>query len=681
MRTLLTRIHALIHMWVAALLCAVALPGCATWNSASSSQAESGLTDWPRITSAIATDARLEAEVRRIVSGMTLAQKVGQMTQPEIGSVTPAEVTAFYIGSVLSGGGSWPNGNKFAAVADWVSVADAMHRASMTTDMKIQVPLIWGTDAVHGHGNVYGTTLFPHNIGLGAANDAELVHEIGKAVGRQVRATGIRWVFGPNVSVARNSRWGRTYESFAADPLLVRNYAAAYVAGLQGDMTGDGHAVATVKHFIGDGATENGKEKGTASIGLAEMINVHAQGYYGGLAAGAQTVMAAFNSWKDVGAGVDYGALHGNQGLLTDVLKQKMGFDGFVVSDWNGVEKVPGCTQASCAQAINAGLDMVMVPQQWKPFIANTMAQVKSGEIPVSRIDDAVSRIVRVKLRAGLFDRKPSESVYAGKPEALQARDLARRAVRESLVLLKNNHAVLPLSRGKKILVVGKTADSLQNQTGGWSLSWQGTGNANREFPTADTLLAGIREVAGSHNVTFSATAQGLDVHQFETVIAVIGETPYAEGIGDIPPSDSLRHSRRYPEDEALLRAVGGQGVPVVTVLVTGRPVYANDLLNLSDAWVVAWLPGTEGKGLADVLFRTADGGIAHDFTGRLPFSWPATACQSTLTASGHVHPPLFGAGYGLRFGSASTSNKLVDASDTLRCEKVATNTQRETQE
>jgi len=639
----------------------------------------SELMDWPTLASPFAKDESLEAEVRRVVSGMTLAQKVGQMTQAEIGSITPAEVTDFYIGAVLNGGGSWPNGNKLATFTEWLSMSDALYQASMATDMATPVPLIWGTDAVHGHGNVYGATLFPHNIGLGAANDMDLVRAIGESVGRQVRATGIHWVFGPNVSVARDSRWGRTYESFAADPSAVRAYAASYVAGLQGALKEDGNVVATVKHFVGDGATENGTEKGTATIGLAEMISVHAQGYFGGLAAGAQTVMVSFNSWNDVGAGIDYGALHGSKALLTGVLKGKIGFDGVVVSDWNGIEKVVGCTQASCAQAINAGLDMVMVPQRWKEFVANTIAQVEGGEIAMSRIDDAASRIVRVKLRSGLFSKKkPSDNVYAGSPDALQARDLARRAVRESLVLLKNNHSLLPLSRDKKILVVGKSANSMQNQTGGWTLSWQGTGNSNDNFPVGDTILTGIREAAGPKNVTFAENAKEVDVREFDTIIAVIGETPYAEGYGDISNPADLVHSVRYPEDAATLESVAHHGTPVVTIFVAGRPSYTSELLDLSDAWVVAWLPGTEGKGLSDVLFRTASGTSVYDFTGRLPFPWPATACQSALDSSNTAHKPLFRAGYGMHYDTIPAQNLGKLASDTLRCEEVARKAPRE---
>lgn len=612
------------------------------------------LADWPRIRSAVASDAKLEAQVATIVGSMTLAQKVGQMTQPEIKTVTPDQVREFYIGSVLNGGGSWPNGNKYATPAEWVALADKFYQASMSTDMKNKVPVIWGIDAMHGNGNVFGATLFPHNIGLGAARNKALVGKMAKSVGQAVRATGINWVFAPTLAVVRDDRWGRTYESFAEDPMLVKSYGAEYVRGLQGDLRGDATVVATAKHFIGDGGTDQGKDQGVAKSSNADMINIHGQGYYSALAAGAQTVMASFNSWNDVAGGVDYGKMHGSKALLTDVLKTKMGFDGFIVSDWNGIAQVPGCTNASCAQAINAGIDMVMVPDDWKAFIANTIKQVEMGEIPMARIDDAVTRIVRVKLRAGLFGKKPSDNSFAGKPEALQARALARQAVRESLVLLKNDTGALPLARGKKILVVGKSADNLANQSGGWSLTWQGTDNKNSDFPNADSILKGIEEAAGPGNVKFSPNADGVDVSAFDAVIAVIGETPYAEGDGDIGPSGTLRHSGRHPEDLAVLQAVAGKGKPVVTVLVSGRPLYTNDLMNLSDSFVAAWLPGTEGKGVADVLFKGK-----HGFKGTLSFSWPKSICQAVLNSGDKDYAPLFAYGYGLKYGAKSKVGRL----------------------
>jgi len=618
---------------------------------ASAQAAASALTDWPQVRSAIAADPVIEERVRRIVAGMTLAQKIGQMTQPEIKSATPADVRRYYLGSVLNGGGSWPGGRKQASAAEWLALAQRYHDASMTTDMKVKVPVVWGTDAVHGHNNVYGATIFPHNIGLGATRDPELVSRVGAAVGKAVRATGIAWVFAPTVAVARDDRWGRTYESFSEDPALVHAYAGAFVTGLQGRFADDANAIATAKHVIGDGGTRNGKDRGVTEASQAEMINIHGAGYYSALAAGAQTVMASFSSWHDVAAGIDHGKMHGSRLVLTDILKGKMGFDGFVVSDWNAIAEVPGCTIDSCAAAINAGIDMMMVPDDWKKFIANTIRQVRRGEIPMSRIDDAVTRILRVKMRAGLFGKQPSDNAHAGRDEALQARALAREAVRKSLVLLKNDGGTLPLAPGKKILVVGKSAASMANQTGGWTLTWQGTDNRNSDFPHGDTILAGIADAARPGSVTYEPDAGKADVAQYDAVIAVIGETPYAEGDGDIGPSRTLRHSERHPEDLAALQAVAGRGKPVVTVFVAGRPLWVNDLLNLSDSFVAAWLPGSEGRGVADVLFAGADGKPVHAIGGKLSFSWPKSVCQAPLNAGDADYAPLFPLGYGLAYG------------------------------
>ncbi|MYM66256.1 glycoside hydrolase family 3 protein [Pseudoduganella sp. FT55W] len=634
--------------------------------------ADKPLTDWPHITSAVKQDKAMEARIKEIVAGMTLAQKVGQMTQPEIKFSTPEDIRKYYIGSVLNGGGSWPQNNKHASAADWVKLADAYYDASMSTDMKVQIPVIWGIDAMHGNSNMYGATLFPHNIGLGAARDPKLVEDMAKSVAKAVRATGIDWVFAPTLAVVRDDRWGRTYESFSEDPAIVKSYAAGYVKGLQGDLKSDNTVVATAKHFVGDGGTAEGKDRGVNQSTMSEMINIHAQGYYPALQAGVQTVMASFNSWNDVKGATDHGKMHGSRELLTVALKEKMGFDGLIVSDWNAITEVPGCAEDSCAASINAGVDLVMVPEKWKTFIANTIAQVEKGEIPMSRIDDAVTRILRVKMRAGLFDgKKPSQNIYAGKQEALQDRALARKAVQESLVLLKNNGNVLPLARGKKILVVGKSADNMANQSGGWSLTWQGTDNKNSDYPYSDTILTAIQDVAGKDNVTFSENAAGVDVSKFDAVIAVIGETPYAEGDGDIGPAGTLRLSGRHPEDLAVLQAVSGKGKPVVTIAITGRPLYTNDLLNLSDSFVAAWLPGTEGKGVTDVLFRNANGKVNKDFHGKLSFSWPKSVCQSPLNVGDANYDPLFKYGFGLNYNSKTTLPQLDTSYPDGGCSKT----------
>jgi beta-glucosidase len=644
-------------------------PGGEAVETATASRALTTYTDWPAITSAIPKDPAMETQISQIVAGMTLAQKIGQMTQPEIQSITPAEVTQYYIGSVLNGGGSWPGNNKHAAVTDWVARADAFYDASMATNMAVKIPIIWGTDAVHGHNNVYGATVFPHNIGLGAAHDADLVRRIGVATARAVRATGIDWAFAPTLAVVRDDRWGRTYEGFSEDPAIVNPYAGQIVTGYQGTFASEANLLVTAKHFMGDGGTDKGDDQGVTMCSLSDMINIHGQGYYSALAAGVQTVMSSYSSWSNPSLGINVGKMHGSQYMLTDVLKVKMGFDGFVVSDWNGIAQVPGCTNSSCPQAINAGIDLVMVPTDWKAFITTTIQQVQAGQIPMSRIDDAVTRILRVKMRAGLFAaKKPSQRLDAGNASALQARALAREAVQKSLVLLKNNGNVLPLARGKKILVVGKSADSMPNQTGGWTLTWQGTGNTNADFPNGDTILTGIKEAAGAANVTYSSNARGVTVSNFDAVIAVVGETPYAEGQGDIGPTGTLEHSSRYSEDLSVLKVVTGKGKPVITVFLSGRPLYVNNLLNRSDAFVAAWLPGTEGKGVSDVLFRDASGNLNKDFTGKLSFSWPKSACQTPLNSGDASYAPLFPLGYGLTYASTATVPVLDETSATGGC-------------
>lgn len=623
--------------------------------------------DWPRVASPIARDAAMEARIDRILAGMTLAQKVGQMTQAEIKSITPDEVRDYAIGSVLNGGGSWPGKNKHATPADWVALADAYYGASMATTMAEKVPIIWGVDAVHGHNNVYRATLFPHNIGLGAAHDPDLIHDIAAATAGSVRATGLDWVFAPAVPVVQDVRWGRTYESWSSDPALVRRYARAYVEGMQGGF-GSASTLASVKHFLGDGGTTGGVDQGQTVATQRELVRTHAQGYFGGIAAGAQNIMVSYNSWKDAGTGTDHGKMHGNRLLLTDVLKDKIGFDGFLVSDWNAIGQVTGCTNASCPQSINAGVDMVMVPDDWKAFIANTVQQVESGEIPMSRIDDAVRRILRVKLRMGLFDgQPPSASPHAGDIAALQHRDLARRAVRESLVLLKNNGGALPIRPGARVLVAGRGADNLPMQAGGWSLTWQGDETSNADYPDAVSILAGLREVAGSNATIIDGTQAGAKPGDYDVAIAVIGENPYAETKGDVRLPAPLTHSQRYADDLALLQSLAANGKPVVTVFLSGRPVYANDLLNLSDAFVAAWLPGTEGNGIADVLLAGADGKPRHDFSGRLSFAWPGDPCLSRLPAA-PKSATLFPVGYGLRYAQPKQVPARLPVSTVQSC-------------
>ena len=594
------------------------------------------------VTAPAAADAAMERRIAEIVAGMTLEQKVGQITQPDVRYITPDEVRRYYIGTVLNGGGAWPDNDKRSTLADWAAWADSYADAAMATDMPVRIPLLWGTDAVHGHNNVSGATLFPHNIGLGAANDPDLIERIGRATARQVRATGLNWAFAPTLAVGQDRRWGRTYESWSSDPALVRRYGEAMVRGLQGELTGDADVLASAKHYLGDGGTFNGVDQGQTRATREELLETHGAGYLGALAADVQTVMVSYSSWYDTASGVDHGKMHGNRDLITGHLKGELGFDGLVVSDWNGIEQVPGCAKDHCPQAVNAGIDVFMVPEDWRAFIANTLADVREGRIPEARLDDAVTRILRVKMRMGLFDRPTSASPLTGRVEALDAAELAREAVRKSVVLLKNEDHALPLVRGRKVLVVGASADSLSNQTGGWSLTWQGTENANAEFATGQTLLAALREALGEANVAFSADGTGVDVSQYDAVLAVLGETPYAEFNGDVRFPTPVQHSLQHPADLAALQAVSGKATPVVTVLYSGRPAYANDLINLSDAFVAAFLPGTEARGLADVLV-----GGEHDFSGRLSFAWPGSACSTGERPGDRVQFPR---GYGLSY-------------------------------
>ena len=619
---------------------------------------------WPRADIPQTTDAALEARVHAIVAGMTLEQKVGQMTQPDIRSVTPDDVRRYYIGSVLNGGGAWPAMNMHAGVDDWLRLSDAFYRASMATDMKVKVPVIWGTDAVHGHNNVYGATLFPHNIGLGAAHDPALIERIGHATAEQVRATGITWAFAPTLAVVQNPRWGRTYESYSSDPDLVRSYGEAMVRGLQGKLGSPTSILATAKHYLGDGGTFHGKDQGETRTSEANLARTHAAGYYGALKANVRTVMVSYSSFTDTATGRRWGKMHGNAHLVGDVLKHRMGFDGLVVSDWNGIEQVPGCTKWHCPQAINAGIDLAMVPDDWKKFIASTVADVRAGRIKMSRIADAVSRIIRVKLESGLFDSSPATGLHpdASVIHSPEVRMLAREAVRKSLVLLKNDRGILPLRRTGKILVVGAGADSLPMQAGGWSLTWQGDQTKNSDYPYADTLLAALREELGADRVDYSRDGTNARLRDYSAIVMVAAEKPYAEGAGDIIFPKSMRHSSRYPQDLAALKRVSGKGVPVVTLLYSGRPVAANDLINRSDAFIAAWLPGTEGRGLADMLLAGPDGRAAYDFTGRLSFDWPAGDC---LPRKGGIQ---FHRGYGLSLGGRSRLGRLPEKPPVMAC-------------
>ena len=607
---------------------------------------------WPTITTGIKSDAQMEQKIADMLSTMTLEQKIAQMIQPEIRNITVEDMRKYGFGSYLNGGGSFPNNNKHATPEDWVDLAEKMYQASIDDSLDgSTIPTMWGTDAVHGHNNVIGATLFPHNIGLCAANNPALIEKIAAATAREVMVTGIDWVFAPTVAVVRDDRWGRTYEGYSEDPEIVKAYSASIVKGLQGavdgDFLSDTRVVSTVKHFLGDGGTVNGDDQGNNIASEEELFALHAQGYVGGLSAGAQTVMASFNSWHG-------DKIHGSKYLLTDVLKEKMGFDGFVVGDWNGHGQVKGCSNSNCAQAANAGLDVYMAPDEWKPLFGNLISQVNSGEIPLSRINDAVTRILRVKMRAGLFDKpSPAKRPLSGKTEIIGSHDhraVAKQAVRESLVLLKNKQQLLPLSPKANVLVAGIGADNIGMQSGGWSVTWQGTGNTNNDFPGGTSIYAGIKNTLEQAGGSVALSVDGEYKARPDVAIVVFGEQPYAEGNGDV---DNLEYQRGNKSDLALLRKFKDAGIPVVSLFISGRPMWVNAELNASDAFVAIWLPGSEGDAISDVLFKNADGSINHDFKGKLSFSWPNNPIDNE-NRNDEGYSPLLPYGFGLTYGDSN---------------------------
>ncbi|CCQ11930.1 Periplasmic beta-glucosidase [Pseudoalteromonas luteoviolacea B = ATCC 29581] len=648
------------------LSCAVTLSlvGCTEANKANQMvndvQKETQDILWAPVDSAIPKDEAVEQRVEQILAGLTLEQKVAQTIQPEIKSITPEDMRQYGFGSYLNGGGSFPNGDKHAKVEDWIALADAMFQASIDDSLDgTTIPTMWGTDAVHGHNNVIGATIFPHNIGLGATNNPKLINEIGAITAKEVRATGIDWVFAPTVATVRDDRWGRTYEGYSEDPEIVKLYAAEVVKGLQGDASdkstlfAQDRVISTVKHFVGDGGTVDGDDQGNNIASEEALYRIHAQGYVSGLAAGSQSVMASFNSWQGNKA-------HGSHYLLTEVLKNKMGFDGFVVGDWNGHGQVAGCSNESCPQAMNAGLDMFMVPgPEWKALYHNTIAQVKEGVISTERLDDAVRRILRVKVRAGLFEAKsPAARALSGKTELIgheSHRLVAKQAVRESLVLLKNNQNVLPLAPTQRILLAGDGADNIGKQSGGWSITWQGTGNTNEDFPGGSSIYDGFKQQIESAGGEVVLSPEGNFDEKPDVAIVVFGEEPYAEGNGDIANVEYQRGNKR---DLALLKRLKSQGIPVVSVFITGRPMWVNPELNASDAFVAAWLPGSEGAAVADVLLKDSSGNIQHDFKGKLTFSWPASPEQTAVNRH-DGQTPLLPYGYGLTYRSLDNAAKL----------------------
>lgn len=599
----------------------------------------------------------IDERASAILARMTLEEKVGQVIQGDISAVKPSDLKKYNLGSVLNGGNSAPGGGKIAKPEAWVELADAYWKASTDTrDGGVGIPAIWGTDAVHGHNNLQSATIFPHNIGLGAANDPALIKEIGAVTAREIRATGLDWTFAPTLAVARDDRWGRAYESYSERPEIVAAYSKAMVEGLQGLEGADGfltgeRVVATAKHFIGDGGTQMGIDKGDTIGNVDALIELHGAGYQPAFDAGVQTVMASFSS-------INGKKMHGSKALLTDVLRGEMGFDGFVVGDWNGHAEVPGCTATDCPESLIAGVDMYMAPDSWKGMYKSLLAQAQSGELPLASLDQAVMRILKVKIRAGLFEAGLPSKRASTNLDALGAEanaDVARRAVRQSLVLLKNANAVLPLKPSQRVLIAGSGADSMQQQTGGWTLNWQGDGNDNAIFESGETIYAGIKAAFSEQGGVAELSIDGSFETKPDAAIVVFGEQPYAEFRGD---RSDLVFEFDTGENLALIKKLKSQNIPVVSLFLTGRPMWVNPHMNVSDAFVVGWLPGTEGGGVADVLVAGADGNPRYEFTGRLSFSWPSDGTGKPINAKTDAGI-LFPYGYGLSYADAGNLKAL----------------------
>ncbi|MBO9621819.1 MAG: glycoside hydrolase family 3 C-terminal domain-containing protein [Sphingomonas sp.] len=614
---------------------------------------------WPATQSAGLIDPETEKFVTDLMAKMTLEEKIGQMIQGDIGSLKPEDLRKYPLGSILAGGNSPPlSGNDRSPQADWVATMQAFRAVAMEKrGNHAPIPLMFGVDAVHGNNNVIGATLFPHNIGLGAANDPALMRRIGQATAAETAASGPDWAFGPTLAVPQDDRWGRTYEGYSEDPAIVRNLAGDMVRGLQGDPDTRGRiqkglVAASAKHYLGDGGTYDGIDQGDTRVSEEELIRIHAAGYPPAIEAGTLTIMASYSSWNGQ-------KMHGNKSLLTDVLKGRMGFQGFVVGDWNGHGQVPGCTTTDCAATFNAGLDMAMAPDSWKGMFESTVAHVKDGTIPMARIDDAVRRILRVKVKLGLFDPARPLEGKAGVLGSPEHRAIARQAVAESLVLLKNQ-GVLPVKASARVLVTGPAADSMMLQSGGWTLSWQGDGNPNDLFPNGETIYSGIKKAVEAGGGTATLSADGNFTAKPDVAIVVFGEQPYAEMRGDI------RTLEFQPGDKqalAQLKKLKAAGVPVVSVFLSGRPLWVNPELNASDAFVAAWLPGSEGGGVADVIIGDAAGKPRRDFHGKLSFSWPKNAAQFRLNKGQPGYDPLFALGYGLTYAKGGNVPMLSEES------------------
>jgi beta-glucosidase len=584
-----------------------------------------------------------DPDVNALIARMTLDEKIGQMTQAEQGELPKdfSDVDALFLGSVLSGGNSDPTPAN--TVQDWTEMYDRLQKRALMTRLKI--PILFGVDAVHGHSNVVGATIFPHNIGLGATRNATLVEEVHRLTAEEVRATGIQWTFAPCVTVPQDERWGRTYEGFSEDPALVAELGAAAVRGLQGTNLGDPRRVlACAKHFIGDGGTVYGTGKpdgpnkprfpldqGDVTLSAADLQRLHGQGYVTAIKEGVGTIMPSYNSWNGVKAS-------GSKELLTDLLKSKMGFQGFLVSDYNAIDDLPGDYRSDIKTSVNAGMDMMMVPSKYKLFYTTLKSLVEANEVPMARIDDAVRRILRVKFVMGLMDPRRSQladrSLQASVGSAAH-RAVARQAVRESLVLLKNDGQLLPIAAtAKRIHVAGVGAHDIGIQAGGWTISWQGKAGP---ITKGTTILDGLK-AAVKRGTTVTYAADGSGAAGADVAVVVVGERPYAEFFGD--SADLAIHK----DDLAALAAVKASGVPYAVVVLSGRPVILGDIATEARAIVAAWWPGTEGDGVAEVLTG------AYKPTGKLSFTWPKTIAQIPINKGDSRYDPLYPFGFGLSY-------------------------------
>jgi beta-glucosidase len=549
---------------------------------------------------------------------MTLDEKIGQMTQVEHKFlVNESDIRDYFLGSLLSGGGSAPAVN---TPAGWADMYD--HYQSFALQTRLKIPLIYGIDAVHGHNTALGAVIFPHNIGLGCTRNPSLVEDVARITSEEVAATGLGWTFSPCLAVPRDERWGRTYEGFGETPDLVSLLAPAEVRGYQRNV------LASAKHYVADGGTTGGRDQGDAQISEATLRAIHLPAYRAAIDAGVGSIMASYSSWNGV-------KMHAQSYLLTDVLKGELGFTGFIVSDWGAIDQLPGDRAQQIETSINAGIDMVMLPRNYQEFTADLRTLVNAGRVTPARIDDAVRRILRQKVRFGLFEKPLADRTKAAEIGSIAHRAVARDAVRQSLVLLKNAGHVLPISKSiARVHVSGKSMDNLGYQCGGWTITWQGSSGA---ITTGTTILQAIRNtVAAGTSVTTSPDGSGAD--GANVAVVVVGETPYAEGAGD--RSDLTLGA----DDQAVIARVKAAGVPTVVVLLSGRPLIINDALASADAFVAAWLPGTEGQGVADVLFGD------YPPTGKLSHSWPRSMAQVPINIGDAGYDPLFPYGFGLSY-------------------------------